>query len=245
MTGMNVSLPLDHAMDTVRGGSGSGATNLNVLTLWELVVRQAAILETFKEDCHKEQEALGNELQEAQSVLREAQMLANICWEGDLEWACLENTIWSQNEDVRALQHRVMDEHQHVLEICRDHWVLHNSVSWAWTLMSAGLSILSPEDCQAREHFQDALEELDWRLSGICHINALHTGHFVIPSDAELFTSLFDYSDRDDLDQVMLREEAAEYFEEHHGDSGCASQPRSPGLCECYWEEGEAGPSQW
>ncbi|KAG6913822.1 hypothetical protein DXG01_004087 [Tephrocybe rancida] len=84
----------------------------------------------------------------------------------------------------------------------------------SWTLMSAGLNILSPEDCQAREHFQDALEELNsaaigdvqtssWRFSR--HIDALRTGHFIIPSDAKLFASLFNYSDRDDLDQVMSR----------------------------------------
>ncbi|KAG6913633.1 hypothetical protein DXG01_005475, partial [Tephrocybe rancida] len=246
---MGVSPPPDPIMDIDKGGSRSGPTDFGVDKLRELVARQAAILETFKEDRCKEQEALGHELREAQSALHQVQGLVNSCREGDLEWACLENTLWSQNEDVHTLQHRVMDE-----QICRDHWIFHNGASRARTLLSVGLSVLSPKDSQVREHFQDALEELNsvaigdvqtssWRFSR--HIKALHTGHFVIPSDAELFASLFDYGDRDDLDRVMLTEEAAEYFEEHHGVSGRASWPHSPGPRECYWEEGEAGPSHW
>ncbi|KAG6913821.1 hypothetical protein DXG01_004086 [Tephrocybe rancida] len=62
MAGMDASMPLDHTMDTVGGGSGSGVADLDVLALWELVVRQAAILETFEEDCRREWEALENEL---------------------------------------------------------------------------------------------------------------------------------------------------------------------------------------
>ncbi|KAG6906227.1 hypothetical protein DXG01_015080 [Tephrocybe rancida] len=169
---MGVSPPPDPIMDIVGGGSGVGPTDLGVDALRELVAQQAAILETFKEELHKEREALGHKLREAQLALYS----------------------------------------------------------------------------QAREHFQDALEGLgltvirDVQTSSWCfshHINTLHTGCFVIPSDAKLFVSLFDYGNRDDLDQVMSAQEAAEYFEEHHGDLGRVLRLHSPGSHEHYWEEGE------